>query len=89
MQVVALSREGGISYWNLSAHQSDAIPYRPSRYLDWLAISPYEGGFLALASDGNLCAWKCPDRPHYVYEEGADKILGPSRIDARLVADLW
>ena len=63
-----------------------------SRYSVWVAACPYGSTYLILGRDDTLCVWGEPEDDHY-YAFNRDaldprKLLLPSRIKAREIADL-
>ena len=68
-------------------------PHVPvSRYPIWVAACPYGSTFLALGRDDTLCLWGDPENDQYYDFDRNDldprKLLLPSRIKAREIADL-
>ena len=63
-----------------------------SGYPVWVAVCPYGNTYLALGNDDTLCLWGDPEDDHYygLNRNGFDprKLLLPSRIKAREIADL-
>src|SRR5579883_2245727 len=95
-KAVGLKRDGTIWEWDMhNLFRPNMIslvtPTRPSRYADWLSVCEDNNAFLALARDGSLCLWGDPYYRGYDYWYGypdPKRILMPSRIKARRVADL-
>jgi hypothetical protein len=96
VEAIGIKRDGSLWKWSLnngSGRWRDWTipPSMPSEYLDWVTACRDGRAFLALARDGSLCLWG--DREHYEYPswDGPDssRLLMPSRIKARRIADLF
>ncbi len=101
-EAVGIKRDGSMWEWNLITWYGPWAgwvipPNRPSQYLDWVTACRDGNAFLALARDGNLCLWGDPEGDAYdmagdLYymwdDQRSRRLLMPSRIKARPIADL-
>ena len=93
-QAVGIKLDHSLWVWgqHLFGFRPDAVvhPVRVSDYNDWVAIAPYRNEFLAFANDGSLCLWTPLNGFGEFAHYGPDssKLLMPSRIKAREIANL-
>jgi hypothetical protein len=97
LAAVGVKRDGSLWAWDIalaSWPRGEAVaPHVPvSLYPAWVAVCPYGSTYLTLGRDDTLCVWGDPEDDHY-YAFNRDaldlrKLLLPSRIKAREIADL-
>ena len=97
LAAVGVKRDGSLWAWDiaLASWLRDKVvaPHVPvSLYPVWVAVCPYGSTYLTLGRDDTLCVWGEPENDNY-YAFNRDaldprKLLLPSRIKAREIADL-
>ena len=95
MTAVAIKRGGSMWTWDKReiywVRDDSPAPLVPvSRYPVWTSVCSYHRAFLALGSDDTLCLWGDPAASPYHFLDRPDPgaLLLPSRIRARVIADL-
>lgn len=83
--LLSLDNFGRLSFWDFQFGDDQKLEV--SEFQDWLAVSGYGNEFFALARDGSLCRFSPPQRS--LERPSVDAFLAPSRIKARLIADVW
>ncbi|HET7624601.1 MAG TPA: hypothetical protein VFM25_04990, partial [Verrucomicrobiae bacterium] len=86
----AIKRDHSLWIWDTHSLLGHPGAQPVSLYSDWIAVAPYEKKFFALAADGKLCLWNPQniERLNYYYRFAHGNWLMPSRINAKVVADL-
>jgi len=89
--LVALNQSGALWSWTRRFSDGGEImgAEMPSQYSKWVSASPFDNdSFLALASDGKICLWGKPQWNLGDFTDRLEKLLGPSRIKARTIAEI-
>jgi hypothetical protein len=87
-QAVGIKRDHSLWVWDRHWVSGHTVAWPVSAYSDWIAIAPYRNGFLALATDGKLCLWNPENFGLFNYGFAYNSWLMPSRIKAKVIADL-
>jgi hypothetical protein len=97
LAAVGVKRDGSLWAWDIAQaswlRDKAVAPHVPvSLYPVWVAVCPYGSTYLTLGRDDTLCVWGEPENDNY-YAFNRDaldprKLLLPSRIKAREIADL-
>lgn len=89
--LVAITKRGQICEWSkrLTVQCDDKFaPDIPSHHTDWLAVARgTPETYVVLAADGRLCEWSLPPGA-FTSDPSYGQILAPTRIKARLVAEI-
>jgi ABC-type transport system involved in multi-copper enzyme maturation permease subunit len=97
LAAVGVKRDGSLWTWDIAQaswlRDKAVAPHGPvSRYPIWDAVCPYGNAYLTLGRDDILCLWGNPEDDRYFifgrYDPDVRRLLLPSRIKAREIADL-
>jgi hypothetical protein len=97
LAAVGVKRDGSLWAWDITLASwfgdKAVAPHVPvSLYPVWGAVCPYGRTYLTLGRDDTLCVWGDPEDNYsydfYCYGQDPRKLLLPSRIKAREIADL-
>jgi hypothetical protein len=97
LAAAGVKRDGSLWAWDIALaswlRDKAVAPHVPvSLYPVWVAVCPYGRTYLTLGRDDTLCVWGDPEEDHYFglgrYEADPRRLLLPSRIKAREIADL-
>jgi ABC-type transport system involved in multi-copper enzyme maturation permease subunit len=97
LAAVGVKRDGSLWAWDIAQaswlRDKAVAPHVPvSLYPIWDAVCPYGNAYLTLGRDDILCLWGNPEDDRYFifgrYDRDPRRLLLPSRIKAREIADL-